>query len=103
MLIGRIWFQGFQALSTILGFLSAGIAITLKDLIANIAGWFFLVFQRPFDVGDRIQIGSFKGDVVDLKLFQCTLMEISDSTCTDQYTERLIHVPNSKIFSKPLL
>src|SRR5256885_6154499 len=36
----------------------------------------FILWRRPFEVGDRIQIGPHAGDVIDLGLFQFTLNEI---------------------------
>ena len=96
--IGRIWFQGFQTLSTFLGLLSAGLAIALQDPIVNLAGWLFLIWRRPFDVGDRIQIGDLRGDVIDIRIFQFTLMEIGSWVDAEQSTGRIIHVPNGKIF-----
>lgn len=50
-------FQGVSALSTYLGLLSAGLAIALQDPIVNLAGWLFILWRRPFDVGDRVQVG----------------------------------------------
>jgi small-conductance mechanosensitive channel len=63
-LVGRIWFEGFQTVATFLGLLSAGLVIALRDLVVNIAGWFFIVWRRPFVVGDRIQIGDVNGNVI---------------------------------------
>jgi hypothetical protein len=56
-LIGRIWIEGVQSLATYLGLLSAGLAIALQDLIVSLAGWLFIIWRRPFVVGDRVQIG----------------------------------------------
>ncbi|MES0489976.1 MAG: mechanosensitive ion channel domain-containing protein [Leptospirales bacterium] len=97
----RIWFEGFQSLITFLGILSAGIAIALKDFIANMVGWIFIVSRNPFNVGDRIQIGDISGDVVDIRLFQFTLLEIGNWVDSDQSTGRLIHVPNGRVFQTP--
>ena len=58
ILIGRVWFTGMGSLATYLGLLSAGIAIALKDIFVSLAGWIFLIWRRPFSVGDRIQIGN---------------------------------------------
>ncbi|MBA3063629.1 MAG: mechanosensitive ion channel, partial [Atribacteria sp.] len=69
-LIGRLWFKGFQSIATYLGLLSAGLAIALKDLVSNFAGWLFIISRRPFSVGDRIQIGNYAGDVIDTRVFQ---------------------------------
>ena len=65
LLVSRMWFEGIQTLSTFLGLLSAGVAIALRDPIVNLAGWAFILWRRPFAVGDRIQIGACAGDVID--------------------------------------
>ena len=96
--VGRIWIQGFASVSTFLGLLSAGLAIALRDPIVNFAGFLFIMWRRPFDVGDRIQIGDHIGDVIDLRIFQFTLMEVGNWVAADQSTGRVIHIPNGKIF-----
>lgn len=98
--VGRIWIRGFDSVSTFLGLLSAGLAIALRDPIVNLAGWLFIVWRRPFDVGDRIQIGEHRGDVIDVRIFQFTLMEIGSWVDADQSTGRVIHIPNGKIFQE---
>lgn len=102
LLLGRIWFSGFRDLSTFLGLLSAGLAIALKDLVTSIAGWTYILWRKPFEVGDRIQIGSHAGDVVDQRLFRFTLLEIGNWVHADQSTGRIIHIPNSRVFTDPI-
>jgi small-conductance mechanosensitive channel len=101
LVLGRVWFEGFQSITTFLGLLSAGVAIALKDLLANLAGWVFIMWRRPFEVGDRIQIGSQSGDVIDIRIFQFTVMEIGNWVDADQSTGRVIHIPNGKVFTEP--
>jgi len=100
-LIGiRIWLQGLSSLTTMLGLISAGVAIALRDPLVNLAGWLFIVIRQPFSVGDRIQVGdSVAGDVIDQRLFSFTLMEIGNWVRDDQSTGRIIHVPNGRVFS----
>lgn len=98
--VGRIWIRGFESVSTYLGLLSAGLAVALRDPIVNFAGWLFIIWRRPFDVGDRIQIGDQQGDVIDIRIFQFTLMEIGNWVDADQSTGRVIHIPNGKIFQE---
>jgi small-conductance mechanosensitive channel len=100
--LGSIWVGRGGSLATFAGLLTAGLAIALKDLVANLAGWVFIAWRRPFDVGDRVQIGDHAGDVIDLHLFQFTLNEIGNWVAADQSTGRIIHVPNGKVFSEPL-
>jgi small-conductance mechanosensitive channel len=97
-----LWVQNGTGLTTYLGLLSAGIAIALKDPLSNLAGWVFIVWRHPFRMGDRIQIGDFAGDVIDLRIFQFSLMEIGNWVSADQSTGRIIHVPNGLIFTHPL-
>src|SRR3989442_4797298 len=64
ILVGRTWFVGIQALATFLGLLTAGLAIALKDPVTNLAGWIFIVWRRPFEVSDRVEIGGRQRDGV---------------------------------------
>lgn len=98
--VGRIWSESFQSVSTFLGLVSAGMAIALKDPIVNLAGWLFILWRHPFKVGDRIQIGEHKGDVIDIRIFQFSLNEIGNWVAADQSTGRVIHIPNGKIFTE---
>lgn len=96
------WFRGLQSLATYLGLVSAGLAIALKDPVANLAAWLFILIRKPFNVGDRIQIGKHQGDVIDLRIFQFSLLEIGNWVDADQSTGRIIHIPNSKVFTETL-
>ena len=95
-----IWIDAFNDLPTFLGLLSAGVAIALADVLKNFAGWAYILSRRPFRVGDRIEIDGTKGDVVDVRLFRFSLMEVGNWVDADQSTGRLIHVPNGNLFSQ---
>jgi small-conductance mechanosensitive channel len=102
LIVGRIWYAGFSSLATFLGLVSAGVAIALKDLLVNLAGWAFILWRRPFEVGDRIQLGEHAGDVIDIRIFQFTLLEIGNWVDADQSTGRIIHIPNGKVLTDVL-
>ena len=95
-----IWIDAFDNLPTFLGLLSAGIAIALSDVLKNLAGWFYILSRRPFRLGDRIEVDGAKGDVIDVRLFRFSLMEIGNWVDADQSTGRLIHIPNGLLFTK---
>lgn len=99
-IIGRLWFVGFSDIGTFVGLLSAGLAIALRDLIASIAGWAYILWRRLFEVGDRIQVGEHAGDVIDQRLFRFTLIEIGNWVASDQSTGRVIHIPNSRVLTE---
>ena len=98
--IGLVWIEGMQSAATYLGLVSAGIAIALKDPITNIVAWGFILWRKPFEVGDRIEIGPFSGDVVDQRIFQFSMMEIGNWVDADQSTGRILHIPNGMIFTQ---
>lgn len=98
-----IWLRDQVNLGTFLGLATAGLAIALNQPISNLAGWLFIVTRQPFKVGDRIQVNKdVTGDVIDIRLFMTSLLEVGNWVDADQSTGRIIHVPNSTIFNTPL-
>jgi small-conductance mechanosensitive channel len=98
ILIARTWIQGIAGIATYFGLLSAGIAIALQDPLTNLAGWLYILLRRPFKVGDRIQVGTNMGDVVDIRPFRFVMLEIGNWVHADQGTGRILHVPNGLVF-----
>jgi small-conductance mechanosensitive channel len=98
IIISAIWAEVVGSLATFFGFVTAGFAIALQDPIVNLAGWLFIIIRRPFEIGDRIQIGQFSGDVIDIRFFQFTINEIGNWVQADQSTGRIVHIPNGQVF-----
>ena len=99
LIISLVWIEGVQYAATYLGLVSAGLAIALKDPITNIIAWVFILWRKPFEVGDRIEIGQYAGDVVDQRIFLFSMMEIGNWVNADQSTGRILHIPNGMIFT----
>ncbi len=97
--VGSIWLEGIESFATYLGLLSAGLAVALKEPVTEIAGWGFIMWKRPFELGDRIQVGPDKGDIIDIGLFQFTILEIGAWIDAEQSTGRIIYIPNSRVFT----
>lgn len=95
-----IWLDSFTNLATYLAVVSAGLAIALADVLKNVAGWGYIVIRRPFRVGDRVEIGGTKGDVLDIRLFRFTVAEVGNWVDAEQSTGRLIHIPNGTLFGE---
>jgi len=102
VIVGSIWTKGIASLTTFLGLASAGVAIAMHDTIANVAGWLFIISRKPFRIGDRIEIGEVAGDVIDIRIFQFSMVEIGNWVDADQSTGRIVHVPNSKVLRESL-
>ncbi len=95
----RVWVGAIGSLATFFGLLSAGLAIALKDPLANFAGWLFLLWRRPFASGDRISVRTHTGDVIDQRVFMFTLLEVGTESGAAQSTGRVIHIPNGWLFT----
>ena len=102
IVLGGTWLSGFGSLATFAGILGAGLAVAMHDTVANMTGFLFILFRRPFEVGDRIEIGGTAGDVIDLRLFQFSILEIRNWVDADQSTGRIVHVPNGLVLRERL-
>jgi len=97
-----IWLKEQTSIATLVGIGGAGLTLALHQPITAIAGWLLLLIRRPYDTGDRVQIGDVKGDVIDIRLFYTSLLEIGNWVGSDQSTGRVVHCPNSKIFTESI-
>ncbi|MBO6575428.1 MAG: mechanosensitive ion channel [Rhodothermales bacterium] len=87
-----------SGLVTILTVIGAGLAISLRETLLSVVGWLRLVTMNDYRVGDRIEIGGTVGDVIDIRLFRTTLMEIRGWVDADQSSGRITHVPNAWVW-----
>ena len=84
-------------LSFAIGVVGAGVAVALQDVVASIAGAFSIGFSKLYAVGDRVQIGDTRGDVIDIGLLRTTLMETGNWVSQDLYNGRIARIPNSTV------
>jgi small-conductance mechanosensitive channel len=73
------------------------VAVALQDVLASIAGAFSIGFSKLYSVGDRVQIGDTRGDVVDISLLRTTLMEVGSWVGHDLYSGRIVRIPNNAV------
>jgi small-conductance mechanosensitive channel len=91
--------QEVSYLALSLGLVAAGISFSMQGPITSLVGWLVLALERPFAVGDRIEINNVAGDVVDYGFFFIKVMEIHAWTDADLYTGRILLVPTNWILS----
>jgi MscS family membrane protein len=71
-----------------LGIAGFAIGFAAKDTIGNLLAGFFILADRPFARGDRISVGSFTGEVIDIGL-RTTKIQTPDHT--------YVIIPNEKV------
>jgi len=107
-----IWFDDPARLATALGLVGAGLAFALQRVITAFAGYVVILNSGIFAVGDRINMGGVRGDVLALGFMQTTLMEMGVAPGSDagpsvwvksrQFTGRIVTISNAKIFDDPV-
>jgi len=85
-----------------LGVAGAGIAFASQEVIGSIAGWIALSLQHFYRIGDRVQLGGIKGDVIEISVLRTTIMEIGEWVDGDLYNGRIVRVANSFVFKEPV-
>ncbi|MFH1915674.1 MAG: mechanosensitive ion channel domain-containing protein [Nanoarchaeota archaeon] len=96
LVITFIWVDDFRTLLVTYGIIGAGIAIAMQDVFKNFIGGIIIFLNKPYRVGDRIEITGKVGDVLDIGLLYTTLLEIREWVHGDQATGRMIKMPNSQ-------
>lgn len=93
-----IMFENWYTAAVSLGLISLLVGFALQTPITSLIGWLYIVIRTPYRVGDRIQIESFSGDIVEINYLDTTLWEFKGEYLTnDLPTGRLIRFPNSLV------
>ncbi len=99
----RIWFEESWPIGNIFALTSAAMTLALKDFVKDFAAWIFIIWRKPFAVGDRIQVGDVAGDVIDISMMCFSLNEIGAWVDSDQSTGRVIHVENNRVLTNAII
>jgi len=79
-----------EVLLAVGGSAAVAIGFALKDLVGSIIAGFILLFDRPFQVGDRVQFGDDYGEIMSIGLRSVKLNTLDDN---------LVTIPNSKFLT----
>jgi small-conductance mechanosensitive channel len=101
-LVMSIFEVNLGGLGIALGVAGAGIAFALQEVITSIAGYLAVHLAGFYKVGDRVQLGGIKGDVIDIGVLRTTMMEIGDWITGDLYNGKMVRVANSFVFKEPV-
>ncbi len=97
--VGRL---GFDVMPFVAGLSVVGLALGLaaKDTISNVIAGVFLIIDKPFVIGDRVELwsapkgGATWGDVVDIGL-RSTKIKTTDNV--------MLIIPNSAIYTRDII
>ncbi len=78
-IVGLSFVTQISTFATFAGLLTAGVAVAMQSVLVSVVGYFFLIGKYGIRVGDRIQIGTVVGEVIDIGLVRMHLMELNQS------------------------
>ncbi len=106
--IGIVWRPFAGQLGLVLGLMAVGLAVAMQEVIGALAGWFNIVSGSIYRVGDRVEVGNVRGDVIDITPLRTKLMEIGSDSGEAAwvrgrvYTGRIVAVSNKMTFTEPV-
>ena len=95
-----IWAAELQALAVSFVVLAMAVVWATKETIACVQGAVYRLSSNAFQVGDRINVGDIRGDVIDPGILSTTVLEVGQG---HQRTGRTISIPNSLFMTEPVL
>lgn len=99
------YIENVSYMITLLGFVSAGLAIAMKDMFMSMLGWAAIMVGGTYHVGDRIKVRkdgeNIVGDIIDISILRITLFEdiTLETYKNNRRAGRIVFVPNNYIFT----
>lgn len=87
-------FRSREAALAIGGSVGLAFAIGAKDIAASLLSGLIVVFDRSFQVGDRIKFADIYGDVISIGVRSTRIRTLDDS---------LVTIPNSQFMNSPVI
>ena len=81
-------------LVSIFGFVSVGLGIAFRDVIANLLAGVFILYSEPFQIGDSISSGGFEGTVEQIQT-RATFLKTPEG--------KRVVIPNAQLYNSPVL
>ena len=81
---------GFVAGLGIIGFI---VGFATKDVLSNLAAGIFILINRPFKIGETVEVVKIKGTVKEISISACIII-----TSDKEY----VTIPNAKVWGGPI-
>lgn len=93
VIVGGIFTPPAATVIAVTVLIGAAIGFAIQDILRNILGGILILFDRPFQLGDKIQLDKYNGEVVKIGLHSTRIISSDNST---------VIIPNGEIIKKPV-
>ncbi len=100
--IALIWAPALRTFALSLTAFTVALILATKELILCLSGATLKATSRSMRVGDWIEIGGFRGEVVDQNVMSTTLQELGKGDEAHEFTGRTVILPNSIFLTTPV-
>lgn len=97
-----IWATELRAFALSLVAVAAALTIATKEILQCFLGGFYKASTRPFEIGDRIEVNGYRGEVIDHNFLCTTLLEIGPAREVVMLSGRQVVIPNSLFLLHPI-
>lgn len=91
VIIAGIIVPPLSTIITVLASIGIAVGFAAQDILKNIFGGFIIIMDRPFQVGDKIEVAEHYGEVTSIGLRSSRIVTPDDSMVT---------IPNSELMNK---
>ena len=98
-----IWGDQIRSLALSIVAIAVAFVVATKELILCVSGAILKSGAGSFNLGDRIQVKDFRGDVIDQTLLATTILEVGPGKTGHQRTGRMIVIPNALFVAEPVI
>ncbi len=104
IVLTKILFDHPNALAS-LAIVGAGFAIAMQDIIKDVFGWVIIVNRHLYSLGNRVSIGQYTGDVIDIGLLRTTMREVLTQGVANpqERAGKILFMPNALVLREPVL
>ena len=81
----------FETVITVLASVGIAVGFASQDILKNVFGGLIIILDRPFQVGDKIEVDDYYGEVKQIGLRSCRIVTPDDSVVT---------IPNGDLMTK---
>lgn len=90
IIIKGVYNPPIEMLLAVTASVAIAVGLAAQDLLKNVFGGIMLLFDRPFQVGDKIEVGAHYGEVIEIGLRTTRIVTPDDST---------VSVPNMEVMN----
>ncbi len=98
MILVGIWFEVLAEIAFALTAFAVAFVLGFRNLIGCFVGGIYRILVRAYKMGDRVQVGDYRGIVVSIGFLATTIQELSKEE--GQSTGRLLSFPHSLLLTK---